>query len=277
MRASVLAPSTAASGRTLISKSSSAISELTTAMSGSTTAMPGSSTAMPGSTTAPRRRLKQTTISPWRRIPLSFEEHELVYKYHSRFADLGLTITDESLSQQTQSQTLQQLQPQQQHLQQSGSPPRDRNMRLIVVQTVPCCFVEREISELKQHRKSVIDDLIISLVKSQLHFWISTKGLNSTTLPGTIRNVLNSRACHGAIKFGDALEKRRCAQLVAELSACKNPFACAHGRPTIFPLVHLEEVEEELGRKCREELKRSGEVKQSLCQTLKKRMATMEL
>ena len=93
---------------------------------------------------------------------------------------------------------------------------------------------------------------------------------------------MNSRACKGAIKFGDFLERRRCAKLLAELSQCKNPFACAHGRPTIFPLVDLKDVEEEFVSRCQRNQKeeacglKSGLEKRTLSQALRMRMDTTE-
>ena len=137
-----------------------------------------------------------------------------------------------------------------------------------MIEAVPQCFVQREISELKQRRKSVIDDLVASLIKSQLHFWVSAKGRNSSALPLTIRNVLSSRACKGAIKFGDELSEKRCADLVAELGECGNPFACAHGRPTIHPLVDLSEVDDRFGGR-----RRDGK---TVSAVLKSRMDSME-
>lgn len=43
----------------------------------------------------------------------------------------------------------------------------------------------------------------------------------------------------GAIKFNDSLSKDECHSLVASLSACQLPFQCAHGRPSIAPLVDI--------------------------------------
>lgn len=43
----------------------------------------------------------------------------------------------------------------------------------------------------------------------------------------------------GAIKFNDSLSKEACHSLVASLSSCQLPFQCAHGRPSIAPLVDI--------------------------------------
>lgn len=43
----------------------------------------------------------------------------------------------------------------------------------------------------------------------------------------------------GAIKFGDLLSVNACQGLMAQLAGCELPFQCAHGRPTIIPLLQL--------------------------------------
>ena len=42
-----------------------------------------------------------------------------------------------------------------------------------------------------------------------------------------------------AIKFGDKLSALKCESLIRGLSNCYLSFQCAHGRPTIFPLINL--------------------------------------
>lgn len=46
----------------------------------------------------------------------------------------------------------------------------------------------------------------------------------------------------GAIKFGDAISRKDCQVLLNDLSKCKLPFQCAHGRPTLTPLLSLSKV-----------------------------------
>ena len=60
-----------------------------------------------------------------------------------------------------------------------------------------------------------------------------------TVLPPAVRRVLNSKACRGAIMFGDELSREECQQLIAQLASCRNPFQCAHGRPSAAPLLLL--------------------------------------
>lgn len=41
--------------------------------------------------------------------------------------------------------------------------------------------------------------------------------------------------------FNDPLTVQQCSDLVRRLAACVFPFQCAHGRPSMIPLVHLGE------------------------------------
>eukprot|EP01080_Neovahlkampfia_damariscottae_P009301 gene9301-1389_t len=58
-------------------------------------------------------------------------------------------------------------------------------------------------------------------------------------IPNCIDEILKSKACRGAIMFGDILSKFECQQIISELSFCNFPFECAHGRPSILPLMEI--------------------------------------
>jgi len=58
-------------------------------------------------------------------------------------------------------------------------------------------------------------------------------------IPKVISQVISSQACHGAVKFGEPLGRSECQELIKCLSKCQLPFQCAHGRPSIIPLVDL--------------------------------------
>ncbi|OMP83380.1 DNA mismatch repair protein MLH3 [Diplodia seriata] len=57
--------------------------------------------------------------------------------------------------------------------------------------------------------------------------------------PRGILELLNSRACRSAVMFNDELPRAGCEELVARLAGCAFPFQCAHGRPSMVPLVEL--------------------------------------
>ncbi|KAI3426507.1 hypothetical protein D9Q98_008872 [Chlorella vulgaris] len=75
----------------------------------------------------------------------------------------------------------------------------------------------------------------LTLYLHQLH---DTFG--SGALPPAVVRVLNSKACRGAIMFGDRLQHTQCQELLVELAQTQLCFSCAHGRPTAAPLVDLQ-------------------------------------
>ncbi|KAL8288483.1 hypothetical protein RB597_000546 [Gaeumannomyces tritici] len=57
--------------------------------------------------------------------------------------------------------------------------------------------------------------------------------------PRGILDLINSRACRSAIMFNDPLSLGDCQALLVRLGACAFPFQCAHGRPSMVPLLDL--------------------------------------
>ncbi|KAK7948564.1 DNA mismatch repair protein [Apiospora aurea] len=57
--------------------------------------------------------------------------------------------------------------------------------------------------------------------------------------PQGILDMINSRACRSAIMFNDLLSLDDCKSLLKRLADCALPFQCAHGRPSMVPLVDL--------------------------------------
>ncbi|MHA1344528.1 MAG: hypothetical protein ACTSQG_11110, partial [Promethearchaeota archaeon] len=45
--------------------------------------------------------------------------------------------------------------------------------------------------------------------------------------------IINYLACHRSIRGGDSLSLKEIRNLLIELSNCKDPYHCAHGRPTL--------------------------------------------
>eukprot|EP00434_Breviolum_minutum_P043129 symbB.v1.2.038425.t1/scaffold5975.1/size22001/2 len=63
------------------------------------------------------------------------------------------------------------------------------------------------------------------------------------SVPPVILHILAFKACRRAIKFGDHLNEVQMRRLMKELSKCDFPFQCAHGRPTVYPLASLAQLE----------------------------------
>jgi DNA mismatch repair protein MutL len=59
--------------------------------------------------------------------------------------------------------------------------------------------------------------------------------------------LASAYACHAAIKAGQRLTKREMLALINDLFACKNPFFCPHGRPTIIE-IPFDELEKRFKR-----------------------------
>ncbi|KAJ3874681.1 hypothetical protein F5051DRAFT_87327 [Lentinula edodes] len=57
--------------------------------------------------------------------------------------------------------------------------------------------------------------------------------------PRELLDLVNSKACRGAIMFNDTLTNEQCIRLVHQLSETVFPFQCAHGRPSLVPLANL--------------------------------------
>ncbi|KAI0518373.1 hypothetical protein F5B22DRAFT_600961 [Xylaria bambusicola] len=57
--------------------------------------------------------------------------------------------------------------------------------------------------------------------------------------PQGVLDMINSRACRSSIMFNDALSLEECTDLVRRLADCAFPFQCAHGRPSMVPLVDI--------------------------------------
>ncbi|XP_064484150.1 DNA mismatch repair protein Mlh3-like isoform X2 [Ornithodoros turicata] len=108
----------------------------------------------------------------------------------------------------------------------------------VLVERLPTCLVERDNSErqngrsptLAKHAKEVLEEYTATLV--------STKK-TAITLPKVMHDVLSSQACRGAIKFGSVLGLLECQKILRGLATCSLPFQCAHGRPSVAPVVDL--------------------------------------
>ncbi|KAJ6572598.1 hypothetical protein B0H10DRAFT_2237504 [Mycena sp. CBHHK59/15] len=57
--------------------------------------------------------------------------------------------------------------------------------------------------------------------------------------PQQLLDLVNSKACRGAIMFNDSLTHAQCEKLVENLCKTAFPFQCAHGRPSLVPLIDL--------------------------------------
>ncbi|KAJ1308903.1 hypothetical protein OPQ81_004588 [Rhizoctonia solani] len=75
-----------------------------------------------------------------------------------------------------------------------------------------------------------------SLVKIDDSDWV--KALRFC--PSPLFELVNSRACRGAIMFNDPLDQLQSRHLIKQLGETVFPFQCAHGRPSIAPIIRLD-------------------------------------
>ncbi|KAF7670247.1 hypothetical protein LDENG_00043280 [Lucifuga dentata] len=165
------------------------------------------------------RRLCSSTILPPLELSVTEEELRLLSSCQPHLRCLGLEV----------------------QFLQAGDPR-------VFVGKVPLCFMEKEKNEVRRGRSSVIKPVVEEYLQEQIEL-LRSAGRVRGTLPLTVLKVLASLACHGAVKFNDSLSRDECSSLVEALSSCQLPFQCAHGRPSIAPLVdilHLDKDHKEL-------------------------------
>ncbi|CAH8509219.1 unnamed protein product [Heterobilharzia americana] len=85
-------------------------------------------------------------------------------------------------------------------------------------------------------RKDVTEKLIIEVITKCIRTLVADGGKSHGekvhNIMQAIYPILQSRACHSAIRFGSKLNKNQMKLLISQLSECRLPFQCAHGRPT---------------------------------------------
>ncbi|KAJ8308557.1 hypothetical protein KUTeg_013431 [Tegillarca granosa] len=131
----------------------------------------------------------------------------------------------------------------------------------IHLETIPACVVLREVNELRRNRDPIAFEIIETMIKEHTEYLRSTGGCRGI-LPGTLHKVLSTQACRGAIKFGHRLSLSKCEELVQSLNHCKLPFQCAHGRPSIVPILNLDKIPAEPEARKAKIWKISGKLRQ---------------
>ena len=97
---------------------------------------------------------------------------------------------------------------------------------LIIFYTVPIIFD-------KIHKIEVLMEIFSYIINNIESFWKIYNNKERNILePFDV--VIRSKACRNAIKFNDELDTVFMKKLLEELSFCKNPFLCAHGRHNYF-------------------------------------------
>ncbi|XP_057294523.1 DNA mismatch repair protein Mlh3-like [Hydractinia symbiolongicarpus] len=158
-----------------------------------------------------------TRLNPPAHILFEQKDMELVMHYRKEFGDIGLNF---SVVKKKHNNSI---------------------MQKMLLSNLPAMFVNVCESQLEAKGSVVNSDLVKEFILEQLNYLRTASGrcnMSSTT----IFKVLASHACHGAIKFGDKLSLSTCNNIMKELSKCDLPFQCAHGRPSIAPLLKLDMI-----------------------------------
>ncbi|RLU15885.1 hypothetical protein DMN91_011641 [Ooceraea biroi] len=118
----------------------------------------------------------------------------------------------------------------------------------LLIRTVPQCLITN--SNHCNNKK------ILSKIYGLLNDILTKRNTtnHANMIPLTVHNAIASEACHGAIKFGDELTLDQCLYLVKLLKNTKFPNRCAHGRPTVVPVMELSELERRDTKKCGKKL-----------------------
>ncbi|KAF2491059.1 hypothetical protein BU16DRAFT_565975 [Lophium mytilinum] len=175
-------------------------------------------------------RVNFTTLSSPLRFSLSSHESQLFRTHAPLFAAWGILYNLTS------------------PIQSLPKPPGNSLPSTLTVITLPPAIAERCTSDPK---------LLINLLRSEVyklaealtrltqkstdteptttHPWLRSIG----SCPSGLLDLVNSRACRSAIMFNDELSVDECKELVRKLGACAFPFQCAHGRPSMVPLVNI--------------------------------------
>uniref|UniRef100_A0A6P7FAD4 Uncharacterized protein LOC114326397 isoform X1 n=1 Tax=Diabrotica virgifera virgifera TaxID=50390 RepID=A0A6P7FAD4_DIAVI len=106
----------------------------------------------------------------------------------------------------------------------------------VCIKEVPLCLYYKFKG---QESTESIQKIIQTLITEVIELLRSTRGANLKILPRLLHNIISLEACRGAIKFGDELNNQQCIELLQKLSTTDLPFQCAHGRPTVTPLMRL--------------------------------------
>ncbi|BFZ12012.1 hypothetical protein BsWGS_15051 [Bradybaena similaris] len=161
-------------------------------------------------------RIKRSEIKPAQSITMDQDDLRIMKAFSTEFIRIGINFSVDKMSRNT-----------------------------VHITSLPLCLMEKDASELKKNKIASVLETVESLIKEHIELLKSTNGACGR-LPLTIHKALCSQACHGAVKFGDKLTIQECQDLLSSLASCNLPFQCAHGRPSLAPLVNLDAVEREL-------------------------------
>jgi hypothetical protein len=85
----------------------------------------------------------------------------------------------------------------------------------------------------------LVDGTVVDRVNGLIEFVSEIQRGVRRDIPGCIIHTLQTRACKRAIKFGNVIGDETAQELVFQLSKCRSPNHCAHGRTVAAPIYDL--------------------------------------
>jgi DNA mismatch repair ATPase MutL len=124
----------------------------------------------------------------------------------------------------------------------------------VLLTSVPLvCGVELDVEDLREYLQQLRDTKpLVPTATSKLNATAASDALASPPSPLTgflsrtplpVQRILNYKACRSSVMFGDTLPLASMRAILRGLRQCDFPFNCAHGRPTMTPLVHVQPLQ----------------------------------
>ncbi|XP_070181587.1 uncharacterized protein [Littorina saxatilis] len=165
-----------------------------------------------GSGKSEGRRIQRTDVKPPRMVLLSEEDVRIMQSFRGEYDRIGVAFDVDKHH-------------------------RDR----VHIHTIPACISQREANDMKRGKDPLSYEYVEIMIREHNQLLLSTAGAR-LQLPQQVHRLLATHACKGAIKFGDTVSVSTCQELLSSLSSCDLPFQCAHGRPSIAPLISLRQL-----------------------------------
>ncbi|CAO3643335.1 unnamed protein product [Cunninghamella echinulata] len=169
-------------------------------------------------------------------INITKQEMELAMKYQSVLRRWGIHVEMPEPSKTNYQRWQQQISP---HFIKTTShhfitDNNNNKTYLLCVTRLPHLIVDR---------CTMFPNIVNHIICDYLHA-LASNILSTSSCPPGIIEILKSLACRNAIMFNDPLTLKQCTQLINLLAKTRFPFQCAHGRPSIAPLISLNHLQQ---------------------------------
>lgn len=101
------------------------------------------------------------------------------------------------------------------------------------------CGVELDVDDFREYMQQLRDTKPIRPVAIAASSGSGGLGVFRQRTPLPVQRILNYKACRSSVMFGDPLSHSTMRSIISGLMRCAFPYNCAHGRPTMTPIVHV--------------------------------------